>query len=71
MYCKGKEKHILAYITGDSVNCYNLSRGKVGNIPQNYKYTFPTIQFLRNYIHTHEIAFIQVFIAELIIIAKV
>lgn len=52
MYYKGKEKQILDYIAGGSVNCYNLNKDKFSNIPQNYKHTFQTIQFLRN-IHTH------------------
>lgn len=70
MLCKGKEKQILTYIAGGSVNCYNLKRGKFSNIPQNYQYTFPTIQFLRN-IHTRKTEFIQVFIAALIMMTKV
>lgn len=46
MYYKAKE--IDTCIAGGSVNCYHLKRRKFCNIPQNYKYKFPTIQFLRN-----------------------
>lgn len=71
VYYKDKEKYILAYISGDRVIGYNLSRGKFSNIPQNYKYTFPNNSISKKCSHTCEIAFIQVFIAKIIIIANV
>lgn len=73
-YGKSKEKRVLACLAGENVNCYSLDREKCSHIPQNCKYTFAKIPFLRNthmWVFTCEIEFIQVFITAPIAMAGV